>query len=263
MSLHLNKIVYINVGGEGLSNNGTLGTVEGGYNGGGNAAEGLSNNYVASGGGATSLANSSGLLYSFYSEFVDLRNDIFIVSGGGGGAIHNISYPSFANGGHAGGFKGSICETQTDRTKIKKPSGGTQENGGEYGLAYSSGYIGIDKTNGDGAFGKGGSPSATSGDVHVSGGGAGYYGGGAGYLMSTGGGSSYIGNSSLTDKAMYCYDCEESLDTTNPNIFTVSTTGTSTYKDTTNCPNGYSESPVSKCAKKGNGYARITLVSKN
>lgn len=61
---------------------------------------------------------------------------------------------------------------------------------------------------------------------------------------------------------MYCYDCEESLDLTKPEIFTVSTTRISNYRDTINCPNGYSENPVSKCAKKGDGFARITLISK-
>ncbi len=62
---------------------------------------------------------------------------------------------------------------------------------------------------------------------------------------------------------MYCYDCEESLDLAKPEIFTVSATGDSNYKDKLNCPNGYSETPISKCAKKVNGYARITLISKS
>ena len=44
---------------------------------------------------------------------------------------------------------------------------------------------------------------------------------------------------------MYCYECEESNDTSTK---TISTT----------CMN---ESPVENCAKEGNGYARITLVA--
>ena len=59
---------------------------------------------------------------------------------------------------------------------------------------------------------------------------------------------------------MYCYNCEESSE---ESTFTVSTTGTSELRDTTNCPDGYSSNPVSKCAKAGHGYARITLVSLN
>ena len=59
------------------------------------------------------------------------------------------------------------------------------------------------------------------------------------------GGSGYIGNSLLNSKAMYCYNCEESFEESTK---TISTT----------CSE---EMPTSYCAKKGNGYARITLVS--
>ena len=62
---------------------------------------------------------------------------------------------------------------------------------------------------------------------------------------SGGGGSGYIGNSLLTNKVMYCYNCEESNEESTK---TISTT----------CSE---ETPTSYCAKKGNGYARITLVS--
>lgn len=60
-----------------------------------------------------------------------------------------------------------------------------------------------------------------------------------------GGGSGYIGNSLLTNKAMYCYNCEESNEESTKTIST-------TCND---------ETPTSYCAKKGNSYARITLVS--
>ncbi len=81
-----------------------------------------------------------------------------------------------------------------------------------------------------------------------------------------GGGSGYIASSKLASvdnirKSMYCYNCQEALNTeTDSSIFTVSTTGTSSYRDTTNCPNGYSSDPVAKCAKVGNGHARITYL---
>ena len=77
-----------------------------------------------------------------------------------------------------------------------------------------------------------------------------------------GGGSSYI-KSTLTNKKMYCYDCQEN---DSANTYTVSTHGLTTHsdeRDTTNCPDGYSSSPISKCAKAGNGYARITLINTN
>ena len=82
--------------------------------------------------------------------------------------------------------------------------------------------------------------------VSGGGGGGGFYGGGSSnHVQGAGGGSGYIGNTSLTNKVMYCYECEESNDTSTK---TISTT----------CMN---ESPVENCAKEGNGYARITLVA--
>ena len=64
-------------------------------------------------------------------------------------------------------------------------------------------------------------------------------------INGAGGGSGYIGNSQLTNKAMYCYNCEES---TEESTKTISTTNVS-------------ETPISKYAKKGNGYARITIIN--
>ena len=66
-------------------------------------------------------------------------------------------------------------------------------------------------------------------------------------LVSKGGGSSdYIGNSQLTDKAMYCYNCEKSSEESTK---TISTTRAE-------------ETPTENCAKKGNGYARITKTDR-
>ena len=59
---------------------------------------------------------------------------------------------------------------------------------------------------------------------------------------------------------MFCYKCEESTD---ENTYTINTTGTSEYADKENCPNGYSADAISKCAKAGNGHARITFISEN
>ncbi len=82
------------------------------------------------------------------------------------------------------------------------------------------------------------------------GGGYGFYGDGGTYNVgksseSGDGGSGYIGNSLLKDKVMYCYNCEKSNEES-----------TKTISTTCN-----EEITTSYCAKKGNGYARITLVS--
>ena len=63
----------------------------------------------------------------------------------------------------------------------------------------------------DGSFG--------AGSIGYSGGGGGYY-GGAGGPAGAGGGSSYIGNSLLNNKAMYCYECEESNEESTKTIST-------------------------------------------
>ena len=76
------------------------------------------------------------------------------------------------------------------------------------------------------------------------GGGGGFYGGGHAYNDKGYGGSGYIGNTLLTNKSMYCYNCTESSDTATK---TISTT----------CSN---ETPTENCAKKSNGYVRITYI---
>ena len=83
----------------------------------------------------------------------------------------------------------------------------------------------------------------------VAAGGGGYYGGrrsNGGANGGAGGGTGYIGNSLLNNKAMYCYSCEESSEESTK---TISTTNTS-------------KNPISNYVKKGNGYAKITLITK-
>lgn len=94
--------------------------------------------------------------------------------------------------------------------------------------------------NKNGSFGKGAEVISTG----TIGGGGGFYGGTSGVLQAGGGGSSYIGNPLLTEKSMYCYNCEES-------------TEESTKTITTTCVNS---TPTENCTKSGNGYARITLI---
>lgn len=97
----------------------------------------------------------------------------------------------------------------------------------------------VNGTFGHGGYGTGNSDSGAYG-------GGGFYGGGATTgAGGAGGGSGYIGNPLLKDKVMYCYNCEESNEES-----------TKTISTTCN-----EETPTSNCAKKGNGYARITLIS--
>ena len=233
----------------------------GGYNGGGNAHSSSYN--VGSGGGATHIAKVSGELKnlsSYKGTLVDnsyyVSDTIILVAGGGGGSYYEGgSYNGY--GGSGGGYIGGDSSgTVSSRTYKVKANGGTQTGGGSYGMYYNSSYPGLGN-NSNGSFGLGGSYQNTGSDRNIPGGGAGFFGGGATVQGSAAGGSGYIGNSSLTDKAMYCYRCSES---SNTNTKTISTTGSSDERDTINCPNGYSSSPISKCAKAGNGHARITYL---
>ena len=186
---------------------------------------GSGNNYInayngggygqLSGGGATHIARKMGQL----SSLENTADNILIVSGGGGGNdTSNDIIPS------GGGFRGvNGYNTIAGGQKNKSNS--------EY----------------NGKFGQGGNSITLDNNDSGGGGGGGYY-GGSGTLQayySGAGGSGYIGNSLLTNKVMYCYNCEESSEESTK---TISTT----------CSE---ETPTSYCAKKGNGYARITLVS--
>lgn len=208
-----NQVLYINVGGAG---NGT----KGGYNGGGTA---LTGGY--GGGGATHIATKSGLLSTLSSNI----DNVLIVAGGGGGN------GASGAGGSAGGISGS--KGVDGECSNKAGSGGTQTAGGAcVDTSYSN----------KGSFGAGG---AGKGGNNGGAGGAGLYGGasgtGGGCYGGGGGGSSYIGNTLLTNKSMYCYNCTTSSDETTK---TISTTCTNTVA-------------TENCAKKGNGFARITLLS--
>lgn len=179
------------------------------------------------GGEATYITVKSGLLQTFEK----IKSDILIVSGGGGGSEW-LNGQGGSGGGYIGGFG--------TRDNKKHTMGGTQDSGGKSAV--------IDSRSGttkiyDGFFGKGG--YSADGDGGGSGG-DGFYGGGASsYTYGGAGGSGYIGNSLLTNKVMYCYNCEES-----------SEESTKTISTTCN-----EETPTENCAKKGNGYARITLIS--
>ena len=212
--LQKDQKMYVYIGGQNGYNGGTYSKRNGG-----------------GGGGATHIAKNIGLL----STLSNSLTNILIVSGGGGGGD---SWKIGAFGGNAGGIIGGASSITTDST-YKYATGGSQTNGG---VAYTS----TNYPASNGAFGQGGVSTSEYGGH----GGGGYYGGGAGgaasgWCAGGGGGSSYIGNTLLTNKAMYCYNCTESSETSTK---TISTT----------C---HSENPTSNCAKEGNGYAKITLIS--
>ena len=231
-TLNKDDVLYINVGGSGKANNGTSdkNLVNGGYNGGGHSKRSAdTSGRVSSGGGATHIATSSGLLTTFENSLENL----IIVSGGGGGCSNHGGWNG--KGGHAGGYIGVSAYDCHDAYNGKKGYvcgvGGTQTE--SYNSLDTSGKY-------NGSFGTG-VTSITTGKI---GGGGGFFGGTSGTLQGAGGGSSYIGNPILTEKAMYCYNCIESSEESTK---TISTT----------C---ISETPTENCAKEGNGYARITLV---
>ena len=237
--LHEGDTLYINVGGEGVSQSESFNmyTTLGGYNGGGNGGKG-SYGYPeqsgGSGGGATHIATKSGILSSFDTNEnnkadSDEIDELLIVAGGGGGA-------SYAAGGAGGGASGnSSVKIGISNNEYPVSVGATQDDGYAFGLGQS----GRDSDNSYWAAGGTG------------GGGGGFYGGytyqSVGSYTSGGGsgGSGYIGNTSLTSKKMYCYQCTESTDT---NSKTISTTN-------------QSSDAISEYAKSGDGHARITYLS--
>ena len=196
---------------------------KGGYNGGGDALS-INGYKMCSGGGATHIATKSGLLQSL-SDSID---SILIASGSGGGSGSTGSSCN-SKGGSGGGISGTVPANNCSDCGTR--SGGTQTSGGRSRF-------------GTGGFGFG----AGSTNSYSVGGGSGFYGGaGDTYEWGATGGSGYIGNSKLTSKKMYCYDCTESSDESTK---TISTTNVS-------------EIPTENNAKKGNGYAKITLLGSN
>ncbi len=228
--LNKDQEIYINVGGKGKGASSRGESLPGGYNGGGSVIgnDGL-NHINASGGGASHIATKSGSL----SSLENYLSEIIIVSGGGGGARDQANHSTSArwgNGGSGGGFKSSGAYSNNDTTIVTQQQTciATQTSGN--------------------LFGQGGSGTGNSG------GGGGFYGGFFGgtinsncnYLGCGSGGSGYIGNYLLTNKVMYCYNCEQS---TEESTKTISTT----------CTNS---SPIANCAKQGDGYAKITYLGK-
>ena len=230
VSVNLHTTFYLNIGGVGATSKNELNSVAiGGYNGGGNGKnsnENCDSFLTGSGGGATHVALTPGILLTLEK----IRGKILIVSAGGGGGNY-CNYQNHGIGGHGGGVNGvNATFTGVDAIYNGIGMGATQNSGkcDSRGIRFCS------------SFGQG-----FGSDEYAVGGGGGWYGGSGSGINGGGGGSGYIGNPLLKDKVMYCYNCEESNE---ESVKTISTT----------CSE---ETPTSYCAKKGNGYARITLVS--
>lgn len=227
INLEKDTNLYINVGTKGES--GCLNAnCAGGYNGGGTGVQYPDNkNYIAGGGGATSISLSTGLLTSS-----TMRENLLIVAGGGAGAYYHTNGADYSvNGGAGGGKQGA--DGFTVGYGVDPAKGGTQSSGG------TGGYRG-----GNGLLGKGG-----TGQNGSSGGGGGYYGGGSAAHAGSGGGSGYL-NPTLTNKKMVMYSTNTKYESNEENTKTEIT-------------QEFNESANSNQAKKGNGFARITLLGIN
>ncbi len=260
MEIEEGTSIYVNVGGQGLTATKNNTPVDGGYNGGGKGrasdGSGANGECYGSGGGATSFALVSGELKNL-SAHVSTGKLLIVAGGGGGSGYYNNSnrYVCYGSGGHGGGVNG------VDAYDYNKGSCGTYSPAGGYG-----GLQVADTRTGSyfnaGTFGQGGWMNYYG----EAGGGGGFYGGYSSSGLGAGGGSGYIGSNRLIQNEannivnkMYCYNCTESSDLS---TYTVSTYGITTHEDerNSNCSSGYSNSPVSMCAKSGAGYARITYL---
>ena len=217
VKLNKYQTIYVVVGGKGKGATSTGQTLGGGYNGGGTVFGNSGVNHITgSGGGATHIATTTGLLSTLSSN----RSSALIVAGGGGGGRNQSNHVSAARWGIGGNGGGYIA-------------GGTMSSNGSTSTLTTVTAVSGTQTSGY-SFGIGENANAQSA------GGGGWYGGYSGtgtsgvYTGSGGGGSGYIANTLLTNKVMYCYNCEESPDESTK---TISTTNVS-------------ETPITNYAKK-------------
>lgn len=226
INLNKNDKLFINVGGQGeyrvLTEDNKIAL--GGYNGGGSGSSGYAQRQVCGGGGATHIATASGVLSSLESN----KNSILIVSGGGAGSWNWLSSSYAKESGSGGGYIGNNGKNSSNKIAYGGTQSPTEISSSENNL---------------GGFGVG-SYRFIAGHA---GAGGGYYGGNS-VQFAAAGGSGYIGNISLTEKIMYCYNCQESTEEADEtNIKTRSTTNVSS-------------TPTSNYAKMGNGFAKITFI---
>lgn len=222
---HLTKgqKLYIYLGGQDAFPNGGTGSGKCGQNGGGSTHIAFDQKKIAE-----------------YTAIATAKERVVIVAGGGGGQLYNCSSTSGlctkneCIGGNAGGYQALKGYVIID---------GSSEGGGQ--AASGSTKFGVAATTGWNSGGNGG----------------GWYGGANGRFSAGGGGSSFIDSTvlaSVNKRAMYCYGCTTSTDAATR---TYDTKVVSSDTDSVNCPVGYSSDAISKCAKSGNGHARITFIN--
>ena len=222
---HLTKgqKLYIYLGGQDAIPNGGTGYGNCGKNGGGSTHIALDQKKIAE-----------------YTDIATAKERVVIVAGGGGGQLFNCSNTSGlctnneCIGGNAGGYqalKGYVILDGSSQGGGQTASGNTK-----FGIAAGTGW-------------------------DSGGNGGGWYGGANGRFSAGGGGSSFIDSTvlaSVNKRAMYCYGCTTSTDAA---TLTYDTRVVSSDTDSVNCPVGYSRDAISKCAKSGNGHARITFIN--
>ena len=167
------QILYLYIGGEGLSNNTEYNTiVPGGYNGGG---KGYFSKYTgASGGGATDVRIDNSAV----------ENRIIVAGAGGGAGAANNANLLGSFGGHGGGLEGKNGGGHSAFFELNSGRGGTQIKGGDSATS-------TDLPSEEGKLWKGGN-AGTGTTSSAGGGGGGYYGGSGGAAGGGGGGSGYI-----------------------------------------------------------------------
>ncbi len=188
-ALTAGTILYIYVGQQGFLSDSSMA-----FNGGGWGTK--TNGYSSyTGGGATHIATTSGLLSTLASS----TSSILIVAGGGGGAAGsgNSSWSAYAAAGGAGGGTNGLAGSHSNgETPYRKAgTGGTSSAGG------ASGDNGGQVPANAASFGRGANGTASQVDgISGGGGGGGYYGGGAGSDAGGGGGggSGYTGTLTST-----------------------------------------------------------------
>ncbi len=250
--LEADQTIYLAVGGEGKeiisSKSSGNETVDGGFNGGGQAMSDGTSNHSGSGGGATHFAltlDGTGVL----SEYSADQNNVLLVAGGGGGSYNSRGISYYAYGGYGGGEQGGsgIAGYEPYRKSALTNRGfayyqGLEIPGGtQTSQSNTNNYI--YGTFGKGTDANGRSPRNAEHTGSDSGGGGGWYGGAKLCVLTGDGGMSGGGGSGH-------YNADALMgDTPGTDFDTIG--GNQTFK----APDGTNET-----GHTGNGYARITYL---
>ena len=245
-------ILYINVGGQGVTASATSTLTVGGYNGGGGAY------YSAgTGGGATDIRFGGN----------SLNDRIMVAAGGGGAGIFSEAETGGAGGTLVGMDGGNYISSNGDNNGYHGGTGGTQIAGGVFGDYWTGSQRENCFLGKSGSFGFGGAGGYEVTYEHGAGaGGGGYYGGGGGSERNGGG----AGGSSYISGHIGCVAITSAVDTT-PLINSSTSDVKHSYHysgkkfDNTNMISGDDSMPTydgseTMIGNTGNGYAKITFV---